>query len=91
MTLIEGDGIGPEISAAVVKIFEAVQVSCMSVSEFWPGFHALRHTSLQVPLSWEPVSVAPVKMPDGQVSIPEEVITSMKNNKIGLKGTPTNN
>ena len=27
VTLIEGDGIGPEISAAVVKIFEAAQVS----------------------------------------------------------------
>lgn len=28
----------------------------------------------------------PVKTPDGRVSVPEEVITSMKNNKIGLKG-----
>lgn len=27
ITLIEGDGIGPEISAAVMKIFEAAQVS----------------------------------------------------------------
>lgn len=64
ITLIEGDGIGPEISAAVIKIFEAAKV----------------------PLSWEPVSVKPIKMPDGKVSVPEEVITSMANNKIGLKG-----
>ena len=27
MTLIQGDGIGPEISQAVVKIFEAAKVS----------------------------------------------------------------
>lgn len=27
VTLIPGDGIGPEISAAVVKIFEAAKVS----------------------------------------------------------------
>ena len=26
ITLIEGDGIGPEISAAVIKIFEAAKV-----------------------------------------------------------------
>lgn len=26
VTLIEGDGIGPEISAAVIKIFEAAEV-----------------------------------------------------------------
>ena len=27
MTLIKGDGIGPEISEAVIKIFDAAQVS----------------------------------------------------------------
>ena len=32
----------------------------------------------------------PVKTPDGKVTIPEEVFTSMKANKIGLKGeTPS--
>lgn len=43
--------------------------------------------SVQVPVSWEPVSVEPIKTPDGKVSVPEEVITSMTTNKIGLKGT----
>jgi len=37
-------------------------------------------------VSWEPVNVKPVKTPDGKVSVPEEVITSMTKNKIGLKG-----
>ena len=34
MTLIPGDGIGPEISAAVMKIFDAAKVShvCLAVS-----------------------------------------------------------
>lgn len=64
MTLIEGDGIGPEISAAVVKVFEAAQA----------------------PISWEPVDVKPVKTPDGKVTVPEGVISSMERNKIGLKG-----
>ena len=40
----------------------------------------------QVPVSWEPVSVKPVKTADGRVTVPEEVITSMTRNKIGLKG-----
>jgi len=31
-TLIPGDGIGPEISAAVQKIFDAAKVS---IVEFW--------------------------------------------------------
>lgn len=39
-----------------------------------------------MPLSWERVSVKPVKMPDGRVTVPDEVITSMQQNKIGLKG-----
>jgi len=30
--------------------------------------------------------VKPVKLPDGRVTVPEEVIESMKRNKIGLKG-----
>lgn len=64
VTLFEGDGIGPEISSAVVKIFEAAQV----------------------PITWDRVSVKIIKTPDGKVTIPEEVFTSMKENKIGLKG-----
>ena len=41
-----------------------------------------------MPISWEPVSVEPVKTPDGRVTVPEEVITSMERNKLGLKGQP---
>ena len=41
---------------------------------------------MKVPLDWERVSVKPVKKPDGKVTVPDEVIESMKRNKIGLKG-----
>ena len=37
-------------------------------------------------MTWESVSVAPVRTPDGRVTVPEEVILSMQRNKIGLKG-----
>ena len=37
-------------------------------------------------MAWESVSVAPVRTPDGRVTVPEEVIHSMQRNKIGLKG-----
>jgi isocitrate dehydrogenase (NAD+) len=64
VTLIEGDGIGPEISEAVSNILKAAKV----------------------PVAWDCVSVAPVRTPDGHVTVPEEVIHSMQKNKIGLKG-----
>jgi len=64
VTLIPGDGIGPEISAAVQKIFAAAQV----------------------PITWEPVSVTPVKGPDGKFGIPQAAIDSVNRHKIGLKG-----
>jgi isocitrate dehydrogenase (NAD+) len=64
VTLIKGDGIGPEISQAVIDIIQAAQA----------------------PVVWESVSVAPVRTPDGHVTVPEEVIHSMQRNKIGLKG-----
>ena len=35
---------------------------------------------------WESVSVAPVRTPDGHVTVPKEVLESMERNKIGLKG-----
>ena len=37
-------------------------------------------------MSWESVSVAPVRTPEGYVTVPEEVIHSMEKNRIGLKG-----
>jgi len=63
VTLIPGDGIGPEIAASVQKIFSAAEV----------------------PVSWEPVDVTPVRYPDGTMGIPKEVIDSVNRNKVGLK------
>merc|ERR1712018_954619 len=63
VTLIPGDGIGPEIAVAVQRIFEAAEV----------------------PISWEPVDVTPVRYPDGTMGIPKEVIQSVNRNKVGLK------
>ena len=37
-------------------------------------------------MAWESVSVAPVRTPDGRITVPDEVIDSMHRNKIGLKG-----
>lgn len=39
-------------------------------------------------MTWEPVSVKPVKTADGRVTVPVEVLQSMERNKIGLKGMP---
>jgi len=64
VTLIPGDGIGPEISAAVQKIFQAADV----------------------PITWEPVDVTPVKGPDGKFGIPQAAIDSVNKHQIGLKG-----
>jgi len=64
VTLIPGDGIGPEISRAVQRIF----------------------TAAQAPIEWESVDVTPVMGLDGKTQIPHEVIESVNNNRIGLKG-----
>lgn len=64
MTLIPGDGIGPEISRAVQKIFEAAEV----------------------PIEWEEVNVAPVKLADGRIGISPDAIEVIRRNRIGLKG-----
>jgi isocitrate dehydrogenase (NAD+) len=58
VTLIPGDGIGPEISAAVQRVFEAAAV----------------------PITWEIRHVTP------ETGVSEDVIASMKKNKVGLKG-----
>ncbi len=84
MTLIEGDGIGPEISDAVVKIFTAAEVSHTQVP-FSPNSNPCCLLD-QAPVTWERVSVEPVRLPDGRMTVPEEVIQSMERNKIGLKG-----
>lgn len=64
VSLIPGDGIGPEISRAVQKILEAAEV----------------------PIEWEEVNVAPVKLADGRIGISPDAIETIRRNRIGLKG-----
>ncbi len=89
VTLIEGDGIGPEISDAVVKILAAAQVGQPWVVHllFSPPRAYPPLLPPQAPVSWDRVSVEPVRLPDGRMTVPQEVIESMERNKIGLKGT----
>lgn len=61
--LIQGDGIGPEISAAVQKILAAANV----------------------PIEWQPVSVAP-EIIDGQQVISSDTIAAINERKVALKG-----
>jgi isocitrate/isopropylmalate dehydrogenase len=42
-------------------------------------------SAAEVPVDWDPVDVTPVRQPDGTMSIPQEVITSVNRNKVGLK------
>lgn len=64
MSLIPGDGIGPEISQAVRTVFEAADV----------------------PIEWDVVDVKPVRLVDGRMGISPSTISTIKKNKIGLKG-----
>ena len=64
VTLFPGDGIGPEISSSVQKIFSVADV----------------------PITWHPVDVTPVKAPSGKFIIPPESLEPMHETKIGLKG-----
>lgn len=67
ITLIPGDGIGPEIAEAMVKVVEATGVD----------------------IKWDTVDAgAEVYEREGTV-LPDEVISSLKKNKIGIKGPIT--
>jgi len=68
VTLIPGDGIGEEISQAVVQIFAASKV----------------------PLSWETVKVSTTTAKEGSLSslLGGQVIESVKETKLALKGVP---
>jgi len=67
ITLIPGDGTGPEISAATVKVVEATGVN----------------------IEWDIVNAgAEVYEKEGTV-LPDNVIESLKKNKVGLKGPIT--
>ncbi len=67
ITLIPGDGIGPEITEAMVKVVEATGVD----------------------IKWDTVNAgAEVYEKEGTV-LPDEVISSLKKNKVGIKGPIT--
>lgn len=67
ITLIPGDGTGPEISAATVKVVEATGVN----------------------IEWDIVNAgAEVYEKEGTV-LPDNVVESLKKNKVGLKGPIT--
>ncbi|MFO0749180.1 MAG: isocitrate/isopropylmalate dehydrogenase family protein [Myxococcota bacterium] len=64
VTLIPGDGIGPEVTAAVVRVIEAV---CPSIA-------------------WESVVAGEGAMAEHGKPLPEQVLTSVRKNRIALKG-----
>src|SRR5689334_5231883 len=64
VTLIPGDGIGPEVSAAVLRIIEATGVE----------------------IEWERFIVGGHAQDLAGSSLPDEVIESVRRNKIALKG-----
>src|ERR1700751_2601503 len=64
VTLIPGDGIGPEVSAAVLRIIEAAGVS----------------------IEWERYIVGGHAQDLAGSSLPDEVVESVRRNKVALKG-----
>src|SRR5207302_9137665 len=64
VTLIPGDGIGPEVSAAVLRIIEAAGVS----------------------IEWARFIVGGQAQDLAGSSLPDEVVESVRRNKIALKG-----
>ncbi len=67
ITLIRGDGIGPEITDATLTVIEAAGVK----------------------IKWEEVSAGEGAIAKHGTPLPEEVIVSLKKNKVGLKGPLT--
>ena len=67
VTMIAGDGIGPEISEAVAKIIEAAGVE----------------------INWEKVEAGAGVMDKYGTPLPEEVFSSIRKNKVALKGPIT--
>src|SRR5438093_3862787 len=64
ITLIPGDGIGPEVASAVVRIIEASRVQ----------------------IEWEEHIAGQQALDKFGQTLPEELLDSIKRNKIGLKG-----
>src|SRR6266704_1796508 len=67
ITLIPGDGIGPEVASAVVRIIEAYGAQ----------------------IEWEEHVAGQQALDKFGVTLPEELIESIKRNKVGLKGPIT--
>ena len=67
ITLIPGDGIGPEVTAAVVSIIEAAGVS----------------------VTWERHDAGVVALERHRSPLPDELIESIRRNKVALKGPVT--
>ena len=67
ITLIPGDGIGPEVTEAVVRIFKVAGLA----------------------ITWEPHDAGVTAFQRHQVSLPAEVLESIKRNKVALKGPVT--
>ena len=79
MTLIEGDGIGPEISQSVKDIFSAAKVRRLLELVMYKA------DEMQAPIKWESVDVTP-QLKGGKTVIPDEAISSVKKNFVALKG-----
>src|SRR5438552_7257059 len=67
ITLIPGDGIGPEVASAVVRIIEASGVE----------------------IEWEEHIAGQAALDKFGATLPDELLESIKRNKIGLKGPIT--
>ena len=67
ITLIPGDGIGPEVAAAVVRIIDASGVE----------------------IEWEEHIAGQAALDKFGVTLPDELLESIKRNKVGLKGPIT--
>src|SRR5260370_11154278 len=67
ITLIPGDGIGPEVASAVVRIIEASAVQ----------------------IEWETHVAGQEALDKFGTTLPEQLIESIKRNKVGLKGPIT--
>ena len=84
--MIEGDGIGPEISQSVKDIFSAANVSQPWRWERLDGGREKDEAKgIQAPVKWEPVDVTPI-LKDGKTAIPDAAIDSVKRNYVALKG-----
>jgi isocitrate dehydrogenase (NAD+) len=67
ITLIPGDGIGPEVTEAVVRIFKVAGLA----------------------ITWEPHDAGVTAFQRHNVSLPAELLESIKRNKVALKGPVT--